>query len=491
MKILKFIIILLLPLLFTMCGQSLSLTGKNINDLTGGGGGNNNNSNSGSNLPTVVSVSPVNDNASVDVASAITATFSVAMDPATINATTFTLQQGTTAVTGTVTYSGTTATFTPTTALSQHSTYIASISTGAKDTSGKALAGNYAWVFTTARNYSAWMDIGIIYEAPLENAYYPCVLYDSNGFGTGSPAYYMWYSDDWFGYTYLVKSSNGLQWGSPVQISNPSDPSDQDHTQVLYDANCFGVSPCIAGVTPKFKMWYWGVTTGAVYTISAISVAESVDGINWTNTTPLTQDPILQLIQNPDTGTGWNRGTYGPSSLHYDPNAPNTGTDPWNYKYVMYYDGTDGSREVTGMAYSTDGINWAAVSPLPVLDGSLVAAWDCNSSIYGTVYKDIAGYHYWYSGAGADDGSGGCAFHAVGNGIGYASSSDGISWVKSTSNPIFDMDDGVSYRVGRVYTPSVVDDGSGVLRMYYSASVSSDPFWGPGVVERIGMAVLH
>jgi hypothetical protein len=298
----------------------------------------------------------------------------------------------------------------------------------------------------------------------------------------------MWYSDDWFGFTYLVKSANGLQWGSPVQVSGLG--NDSDHAQVLYDANCFGTTPCDA-VTPKYKIWYWRVTTGAVYNINAMSTAESVDGINWINSTSLMQNPVAKLIQSPDTGFGWNRGTYGPSSLFYNSSAPNTGTDPWNYKYVMYYDGTDGSREVTGLAYSTDGTNWASASASPVLDGSLTAAWDCNSSVYGTVYKDSAGYHYWYSGAGDDDGFGGCAFHAVGNGIGYASSLDGRTWTKSAGNPIFHVDDGVSYRIGRVYTPSVVDDGSGVLRMYYSASVSSDPLWGPGVIEKIGMAVLH
>jgi hypothetical protein len=36
------------------------------------------------------------------------------MDPSTINTTNFTLKQGTTAITGVVTYSGTTASFKPT-----------------------------------------------------------------------------------------------------------------------------------------------------------------------------------------------------------------------------------------------------------------------------------------------------------------------------------------------------------------------------------------
>jgi predicted component of type VI protein secretion system len=47
----------------------------------------------------------------------ITANFSMVMDPSTINTTNFTLKQGTTAITGVVTYSGTTASFKPTNAL--------------------------------------------------------------------------------------------------------------------------------------------------------------------------------------------------------------------------------------------------------------------------------------------------------------------------------------------------------------------------------------
>src|SRR5207249_3325118 len=74
---------------------------------------------------------------------------SEAMDASTINTSTFTLKQGTTPVAGTVNYSGVTATFTPAANLVPLTTYTATISTGAKDLAGNALASDMSWSFTT------------------------------------------------------------------------------------------------------------------------------------------------------------------------------------------------------------------------------------------------------------------------------------------------------------------------------------------------------
>jgi hypothetical protein len=63
--------------------------------------------------PQVTSTVPLSDAVDVDISVEITADFSVVMDPATINATSFTVTRGTTPVLGVVSYSGKTATFTP------------------------------------------------------------------------------------------------------------------------------------------------------------------------------------------------------------------------------------------------------------------------------------------------------------------------------------------------------------------------------------------
>ena len=89
----------------------------------------------------------------------ITATFTKAMAPATINPASFTVTgPGQTVVAGSVTYVSGTALFTPTFALVGETPYTVTIVHTATDTSGNALAGNqaplsgpsnYVWTFTT------------------------------------------------------------------------------------------------------------------------------------------------------------------------------------------------------------------------------------------------------------------------------------------------------------------------------------------------------
>ncbi|MEQ9304700.1 MAG: ice-binding family protein, partial [Marinoscillum sp.] len=79
----------------------------------------------------------------------VSITFNEAMDPLTLNTATFKLKQGTTAVAGTVTYTGTIATFSSTTNLAANKLYTATITTGAQDLTGNALATATSWDFTT------------------------------------------------------------------------------------------------------------------------------------------------------------------------------------------------------------------------------------------------------------------------------------------------------------------------------------------------------
>jgi hypothetical protein len=74
------------------------------------------------------------------------------MDAATINTTTFTLTgPGATGVTGSVNFAGNTASFTPAAVLASSTLFTATITTGAKDPAGAALAADFVWTFTTAR----------------------------------------------------------------------------------------------------------------------------------------------------------------------------------------------------------------------------------------------------------------------------------------------------------------------------------------------------
>ena len=101
--------------------------------------------------PVVTSTIPANKATGVPVRSTITATFSKPMDPATLNTDSMQVTgPGATAVAGTVTYAGTTVTFTPANALANGAVYTVTITTAAKDLAGNALVNNYFWTFTTA-----------------------------------------------------------------------------------------------------------------------------------------------------------------------------------------------------------------------------------------------------------------------------------------------------------------------------------------------------
>jgi hypothetical protein len=102
--------------------------------------------------PTVVSVVPVGGATGICQGAVVTATFSKAMNPTTINAGTFKLAAGTIAVAGTVALDSTdmVATFTPSSLLALNTPYTVTITTGAQDKFGFALEADFVSVFTTA-----------------------------------------------------------------------------------------------------------------------------------------------------------------------------------------------------------------------------------------------------------------------------------------------------------------------------------------------------
>jgi len=100
--------------------------------------------------PLVISTNPANLAKGVPITQIVTATFNTAMNPTTVNTVTFTLAgPGGAALMGTVSYSGTTATFTPAANLLPGTAYTGTISTGATDPAGNPLAANFVWTFTT------------------------------------------------------------------------------------------------------------------------------------------------------------------------------------------------------------------------------------------------------------------------------------------------------------------------------------------------------
>lgn len=293
-------------------------------------------------------------------------------------------------------------------------------------------------------------------------AYYPTVIFDSSHFGDvypgGVPYYKMWYSSGTG--IELAYSEDGITWNPYGPVSGLANAH---HAHVIYDRNGFGGVNC-------YKMWFWD-TSVSIYSLAALKAAVSPDGINWVSSS-LTQDALYPLVTgvSPD----WNRGTYGPVDVFYNPSGSSTLDDVnvWNNRYVMYYDGTTGGIEQVGLAYSVDGLHWKRYGNEPVLPIT-PGAWDSSYAGFGTVIRVLGGYHFFYSGGQS----------AIHEGIGYAFSSDGISWQKA-AQPIFHTTDGVSWRTVRCYTPSVIMRVSSGKVYFYLWFTGDD-----GTTRAIGYAV--
>jgi hypothetical protein len=264
---------------------------------------------------------------------------------------------------------------------------------------------------------------------PLERVYYPSVLFD----GT---TYRMW-SDNGTSIDYST-STDGINWA-------PNTPMIGLVTNAHH--------PHVEKVGAKYMMWYWN-DYGNIYTINAIRTAESTDGVNWT-----LDQPITQVGSTVVTGTwpNWNTGTYGVCDVFYNAGGSGSITVPtnaltvWANKFVMYYDGTTGRYEDIGVAVSNDGKNWQGYNSglAPVLAHG-PSGWDDTYTTFSTVLNIGGTYYMWYSGG-----------HIESNeGIGYATSSDGLSWTKYTGNPILHKTDPVPWRSVRTYTPMVIYDAS-------------------------------
>ena len=113
--------------------------------------------------PTVLSTSPVNSTTGVATNAHLVATFSEAMDPATISALSFTLTGGNpaTQIQGTVVYASSQAVFWPSAILPSDASFTARVTTAAKSRAGVALAADYVWGFATAGGVVAGVPVDL------------------------------------------------------------------------------------------------------------------------------------------------------------------------------------------------------------------------------------------------------------------------------------------------------------------------------------------
>ena len=213
--------------------------------------------------------------------------------------------------------------------------------------------------------------------------------------------------------------------------------------------------PWVIKENSVYKMWY--TAGGLNYPTdtelrSRICYAESWDGITWSK---YGANPVLDV----DYNGSWDSLGVETVSVIIDPAAP------LNARYKMWYAGQtfNSYRYEIGYAFSPDGINWQKY-PTPVLQVGAANEWD-NGFLEGpSVIFDGTTYKMWYCGYDVTVNGSGTDGQAN---IGYAESSDGISWVKSPQNPVMTVTAG-EWDAVSVQDPHVLYDG--LYYMWYGGN---------------------
>lgn len=133
-------------------------------------------------------------------------------------------------------------------------------------------------------------------------------------------------------------------------------------------------------------------------------------------------------------------------------------------EYKMWYSGQNDANEwQVGLATSPDGVTWTRDENNPVL-AVRPGEWDSQEASFSCVLDDGTSYHTWYSGY---DGSQ--------RQIGYASSIDGVHWLRA-DEPVLRSGDPGSWDETLVGNPTVLHDGIR-YHMWYGGWSSTDPHW--------------
>lgn len=129
-----------------------------------------------------------------------------------------------------------------------------------------------------------------------------------------------------------------------------------------------------------------------------------------------------------------------------------------NNTYKMWYGGLSSAGSAyVGYAYSSDGENWVS-SKEPVLTPGEKGKWDDGRATIGPVININGVYHMYYQGW--------SAYSTEFNGIGLATSTDGISWTKHPK-PVLSYDAAGEYSL-TANSVIKVDDSYYMYYCYYS-----------------------
>ncbi len=264
----------------------------------------------------------------------------------------------------------------------------------------------------------------------------PSIRYDS-----ASGTYQMWYRMiDGNAYAHAIgyaESDDGVTWtkyGAPVL---------EPGAEGAWDAVRLGY-PSVLYLNGTYHMWYHGNENSNKILIGH---ATSPDGIAWTKDPG---NPVLRLGED---------GTWDQSAVH----APSVLFDQEDALFKMWYAGYDATNVRIGYATSPDGTGWMKYDTYVLDVGTPSAEWDGKRVVFCRVKKIDGLFHMWYSGDGVEN-----TFTYE---IGYAWSTDGLSWTRDDNNPVFsyNIGDGGAFDAYMVYAGDVLQAGT-MFAIYYSGA---------------------
>ncbi len=293
--------------------------------------------------------------------------------------------------------------------------------------------------------------------------------------------YKLYYAGNDFASINLAQSSDGIIWAE--YDNNPIISDAQYHSNVKYYEIGFtganqGANP--SALTMNYRIWYQGLDG---HSIEGWRYAESPDGINWYNHIAVSQfgPSVFSAL------TGVN---YGIADVVYNSEASNSGTD-WKFRIYanVQWEATPySSNELVVMAFSANGYNWTGYDPTsvgyatPIFAGTLDGVSFDNQHIgwFKVIKNSPTDWEAFYSG-GNDT-----TYQAL-NGIGYANSTDGISWTRVQT--LFTTSEGVAWRDKSVWMPSVVKSGRN-YQIYFLGSDNADIGSSDWIQWKLGRAGL-
>jgi hypothetical protein len=242
--------------------------------------------------------------------------------------------------------------------------------------------------------------------------------------------------------------------GNPILVNGPEQRDD------------IKTGPCaVKKMGPNdYRMWYEGIDSsldpdgGGPNLYNAACYATSVDGKAWTK---------VSRVLTPDGSATWENDELCPTSIVWD------GT-----QWVMFYHGgnNSGTRKIGRATSATldSGGSWTKYGSNPILSNGTAGQWDegfiadCK-----VIMVSPTDWRMWYVGRNAS---------LLGQ-VGYATSTDGISWTKSGSNPVLAFGAASAWDDYDImaFCPVRLDDGS--FHAWYIARPDA------GTVPSMGQAI--